>query len=96
MEPQFNDQGIDLEEAWRLEHLFAVPAIWYPWMNEEEWEEEVRRMLTRSKATHDFIDGKIDPEDFACVLAETGVAEPYELASRWEEGFSFLTASYLL
>lgn len=95
MEPLYNDYDPELEEAWRLDHLFAVPALWYPDMEAEEWEAEVKAMLVRSLATRDFVDGKITPEDFACVLAETGVQEPYELADRWEEGFSFLTASYL-
>lgn len=93
--PHPNRVDPELEEAWRLDHLFAVPALWYPDMEAEEWEAEVKAMLVRSLATRDFVDGKITPEDFACVLAETGVQEPYELADRWEEGFSFLTASYL-
>lgn len=85
----------ELRAARWLDHLFAVPALWFPDMEQEEWEAELEAMITRSLAARDFVDGKITPEDFACVLAETGVREPYELADRWEEGFSFLTGSYL-
>lgn len=72
-----------------LDDFLAIPALWTPGMSEEQWQQELDRMLLRSQATQQFVDGTLSPDDFADVLAETG-CNPHEVAELWEDGVSLL------
>lgn len=72
-----------------LERFFATPAIYFPDMNDPEWQFELDRMMVRSFATRDFVNGILAPDDFLDLLDETGV-DPIGAASAWEQGISYL------
>lgn len=72
-----------------LERFFATPAIYLSDMNEQEWQFELDRMLVRSFATRDFVNGKLSPDDYLDLLDETGV-DPIGATSDWEQGISYL------
>jgi len=69
--------------------ILATPALFVPSMNTEEWEQELTFMFDRSMATHDFLDGKITPDEFEQALDQFGV-DPWQAAQDWENGRSYL------
>lgn len=71
------------------QRILATPALFLPGMNQEEWEYELGRMLDRSLATRDFLDGKITPDEFEQALDQFGV-DPHQAAADWNEGIYYL------
>lgn len=72
-----------------LDEFLATPAIWVPGMDDGDWQDELDRMLVRSRLTHQFVDGDLSPDDYMEGLYELGV-DPLLAADCWEEGLSFL------
>ncbi|NEQ20657.1 MAG: hypothetical protein F6K28_15740 [Microcoleus sp. SIO2G3] len=72
-----------------LDEFLATPAIWLPGMDEGDWQDELDRMLQRSRLTHQFVDGALSPDDYMEGLYELGI-DPLLAADNWEEGFSYL------
>lgn len=68
-----------------FQRYFALPAQIEGDMSDEDWENEMRRMFIASQATHQFVQGKLHPEDYQDALADLG-HNPYELEQFWSEG----------
>lgn len=71
------------------QQLLATPALFLPGMEQEEWEYEVNRMVDRSFATRDFLDGKLTPDEYEQALDQYGV-DPRQAADDWESGIYYL------
>jgi hypothetical protein len=80
---------LDVEAQSALDRLFAMPVIWAPTMEPEQWAGEIQRMFARSQAVTDFVSGKLSPDDFADALADQHI-DPYGCLNDWEDGHSYL------
>lgn len=90
VEPILNSSALQsAQTANALDRFFATPAIWIPEMDEGEWQEELRKMIARSRLAHAFVSGEISPDDFADGLHENGV-DVHHTADGWEEGIVYI------
>ncbi len=69
--------------------ILATPALFLPGMNQQEWDFEVGRMLDRAQATHDFLQGKLSPDEYEQALDQFGV-DPRQAAADWDDGKNYL------
>lgn len=72
-----------------LDRYFATPAIWHPGMDDATWQEELRKMIARSRLAHDFVSGLISPDDFMDGLHDNGV-DVHHTVDGWDEGIVYL------
>ncbi len=72
-----------------IERLLATPAIWTPNSEDEEIGVQIERMVIRSFATRDFLEGKITYDDLLCLLAEHDI-DAAATDEGWQEGLVFL------
>jgi hypothetical protein len=72
-----------------LSHL-ATPAIIHVDMSEAEIDLEFEKMMLRSTATSEFVNGHIDAEDFIEALDASGVHIDGALRD-WSYGKSFMS-----
>lgn len=73
-----------------FDKFFAIPAIWTPDMNDGEWQDELDRMLLRSRLTHEFVSGNLSPNDFMDGLNDLNI-DVYTVEDYWANGVSLLT-----
>lgn len=72
-----------------LERSLATPVIWYPGQSDEELEIEMARMIERSFAIRDFMQGQINWDDFLCLLQEHEI-DAAAVEDGWESGLIYL------
>ena len=72
-----------------LERSLATPVIWYPGQSDEELEIEMARMIERSFAIRAFLQGKINWDDFLCLLQEHEI-DAAATEDGWESGLIYL------
>lgn len=72
--------------------ILATPAIWYPGQSDAEWQDELDRMVERSRMTQALLQGKIAPDTFLDYLAEE-YQDPLIVAEDWEAWQQFGTFS---
>ncbi|UBF28325.1 hypothetical protein K9N68_10840 [Kovacikia minuta CCNUW1] len=58
-------------------------------MDEADWQEELRKMIARSRLSHDFVSGLISPDDFMDGLHDYGV-DVVACSEDWENGLIYL------
>ena len=56
-----------------LSLLLARPALWFPNQSSDDWQEELYTMLESSLALGDFINGKIDAEQYLDRIESIGI-----------------------
>lgn len=78
-----------MQQTPNLNRFFATPAIYLPDMNNEEWQEELNKMVVRSLITQKFTSGKITPDDFMDALDFLGV-DVISCVDDWNDGLSYL------
>lgn len=71
-----------------IENFLAIPAIWIPGMEEDEWNRELDLNAQRAFLTRRFILDEISPEDFMDGLSDADIC-PYLALEKWENGISF-------
>ncbi len=64
---------------------FSRPAIWYPDMDKEEWQEEVDQMLSVAIGLHLFNTNQILYEDLEDILNENNL-DPISSVENWVDG----------
>lgn len=72
-----------------FDSFLATPVILTPGMDDGAIGHGFDQMLNRSRASHDFVSGKISAEDFAEALYENGY-DPDVTFDLWEDGVSLL------
>jgi hypothetical protein len=72
-----------------LERSLATPLIWYPGQSDEELKIEMARMIERSFAIRAFMEGKINWDDFLCLLQEHEI-DAAAADNGWQEGLIYL------
>lgn len=55
-----------------LEDILAIPLIWTPDQDSQEGEHEVGQLVDRALATKDFLEGRLDVDQFCDVINEQG------------------------
>jgi hypothetical protein len=73
--------------------LLETPAIWLPEMSQSDWEKEVERMIIRTYATRDFLEGTISFDEFEEVLDFTGL-DPIKCNEDWVNGTTYTPQTY--
>ncbi|MGF1481255.1 MAG: hypothetical protein ACFB4I_17525 [Cyanophyceae cyanobacterium] len=68
---------------------FETPAIWTPNMDDEEREFELDRMLARSLATKDWLEGRLNTADWMDCMDYYGV-DILQAAQDWNQGISYI------
>ena len=68
---------------------FETPAIWTPGMDDEEREFELDRMLARSLATKDWLEGRLSTADWMDCMDHYGV-NILQAATDWNQGISYI------
>lgn len=64
--------------------ILATPAIWYPGIDETDWQDQLDAVIERSAVTSAFLAGVLEADVFLDYLAET-CDDPLEIAEDWEE-----------
>ena len=88
-EPTLNLNVPPSAPALNLDRYFATPALWFPGMDEAEWQAEIHKMVARSRLSHAFVSGEISPDDFMDGLHDHGV-DVIATADDWENGIVYL------
>lgn len=77
----------------QLDQFFILPVAFSPEMTEAEWSHQIRAMFDASRASRDFVDGKISPSDFSDVIRSVGY-DPHQIWESWENGLTITEAGH--
>lgn len=72
-----------MQPTWDL--LTSRPALWYPGMDEQEWEFEIEQMLSVALGKHLLLKGDINFNQYEDLLNENGL-NPIDAIEDWSEG----------
>lgn len=68
--------------------LTSRPAIWYPGMDEQQWEREIEQMLAVSLGKHLLLKGDLDFDQYEDLLNENGL-NPIDSIEDWSNGIFY-------
>ena len=68
--------------------LTSRPALWYPGMDKEEWENEIEQMLAVALGKHLLLKGDLDFDQYEDLLNENGL-NPIDSIEDWSNGIFY-------
>lgn len=72
-----------MQPTWDL--LTSRPALWYPGMDEQEWDFEIEQMLAVALGKHLLLKGDLNFNQYEDLLNENGL-NPIDTIEDWSEG----------
>lgn len=78
-----------MQQTPNLDRFFATPALYFPDMNNEEWEFELERMFQRTMLTREFVENKLTPDQYGQALDSLGI-DIIQATTDWDNALVYL------